>query len=211
MNFHVLTPLMTSLTLTAVVGVCARSHHLSTDVEDVFGISPAVGYLMLVFGVLFCIAPFFPGASGDISPGRFFWYFAPFWGGTFLAAVFFFRYRVVIRDSTLTVGAWRRRQIPFSEVIDWDVLQGGRSPELWVYLKGGERLKFSGLLSDFDELVGMVNSHMEGLPGPRHDSVEKLYDRDKRKRESRAANWYVGVGILIVAIVLFVLWRMQLM
>jgi hypothetical protein len=63
----------------------------------------------------------------------------------------------------LTVGAWRRRRIPFSEVIDWDVIQESRISELWVYLKGGQRLKFSGMLSDFDELVEMVNSHMEGL------------------------------------------------
>jgi hypothetical protein len=81
---------MTSLTLTVVAGVCARSHHRSTDEEDVFTISPVVGYMMLGCGLLFCVVPFLPGASGDITRSWFFWYFSPFWGGAFTAAVFFF-------------------------------------------------------------------------------------------------------------------------
>jgi len=95
----------------------------------------------------------------------------------------------------MTVGAFWRRVIPFSEVIDYDEIQGGRSPELWVYLKNGRKLKFSGLLSDFDELVGMVNSHMQGLPGAQHDSPEKIRDRERRIQGNRAANWMMGLGL----------------
>jgi hypothetical protein len=129
----------------------------------------------------------------------------------FLAAIFFFRYQVKVTDTTMTVGAFRRRVIPFSEVIDYDEIRGGRSPELWVYLKSGEKLKFSGMLSDFDELVGMVNSHMEGLPGPNRDSAAKTRDRERRIRGNRNANWIMGIGAVVIAIVLFVLWRMRLL
>jgi hypothetical protein len=158
-----------------------------------------------------CVAPFLPGAAGDISVIRFFWMFLPFWVGALLAAIFFFRYQVKVTDTTMTVGAFRRRVIPFSEVIDYDVIQGGRSPELCVYLKSGKRLKFSGMLSDFDELVGMVNSHMQGLRGPQRDSEAKIRDRNKRVRDGRVANWFAYVGIIIVAVVVFVLWRMRLL
>lgn len=89
--------------------------------------------------------------------------------------------------------------------------EGGRSPELWLYLKSGKTLKFSGMLSDFDELVGMVNSHMEGLPGPNRDSAAKTRDRDRRARGNRDANWIAGVGIVIIGAVVFVLWRMRLL
>jgi phosphate/sulfate permease len=211
MHLQSLTPLFTSLTLSVVAGVCARSHHLATDSEDVFSISPAVGYLMLGCGLLCCVAPFLPGAAGDIPVIRFFWMFSPFWGGAFIAAIFFFRYQVKVTDTAMTVGAFRRRVIPFSEVIDYDEIRGGRSPELWVYLKSGKKLKFSGLLSDFEELVGMVNSHMEGLPGPQHDSEAKIGDRDKRVRDGRIANWFAYVAIFIVAVVVFVLWRTRLL
>jgi hypothetical protein len=211
MDLHGLTPLFTGLTLSVVAGVCARSHHLATDSEDVFAISPAVGYMMFGIGLFLCAAPFLPGAAGDIRVVRFFWMFSPFWGGTFLAAIYFFRYQVKITDTTMTVGAFRRRVIPFSEVIDYDVIQGNRSSELWVYLKNGAKLKFSGLLSDFDELVGMVNSHMEGLPGPQHDSAAKTRDRDKRKHDNRVTGWFLIFGYALVGAVVFVLWRMQLL
>jgi len=211
MNLQPLTPLFTSLTLSVVAGICARSHHFETDSEDVFAISPAVGYMMLGIGLLMCSVAFWPGTAGDISVIRFFWIFSPFWGGAFFAAIFFFRYQVKVTDTTMTVGAFRRRVIPFSEVIDYDVLSGGRSPELWVYLKSGKTLRFSGLLSDFDELVGMVNSHMEGLPGPQHDSAAKIRDQERRIRGNRGANWIMGVGVVIIAIVVFLLWRMRLL
>jgi hypothetical protein len=205
------TPLMTSLTLSVVCGICARSHHQVSDDADTFTISPVAGYMMICVGVVCCVGPFLPGVAGDMSTMRFFWYSSPFWLLAFVGAAFFFRYCVVVRDQTLTYGAFRRRVIPFSQVIDFDVLHGQKSGELWLYLKTGKRLKFSGLLSDFDELVGMVNSHMAGLPGPQHDSVAKIRDQEKRRTDSRTANWVMFIGLGIVALVVFVLWRMRLL
>lgn len=62
---------------------------------------------------------------------RFFWYFSPFWLSAFIAAVFFFRYRVIVRDRSLTYGAFSRRVIPLSEVIDFDVLRGRGPRNYW--------------------------------------------------------------------------------
>ena len=66
MDLHGLTPLFTSLTLSVVAGVCARSHHLATDSEDVFAISPTVGYMMFGIGLFLCAAPFLPGVDSGI-------------------------------------------------------------------------------------------------------------------------------------------------
>jgi hypothetical protein len=210
-NPHALTPFLVSVSLAAVTAVCARSHHRTSDDEDVFTISPAVGYLMAGGGLVFLAVPFLPGLSGDMSPALFFLAFALFSGLAFALAMYFFRYQVVVKDQTMTVGAFRRRTIQFSDVIDWDVIKGSRSSELWVYLPGGQRLKFSGLLSDFDELVGMVNSHMAGLPGPQHDSVAKIRDRAERQRNERGAAWITYIGLFIVAVAVFVLWRLHLL
>jgi hypothetical protein len=206
-----LTPLFTSLSLSVIAAICAKSHHLETESEDIFAVSPVVGYLMLGIGLFMCVAPFLPGAAGNIPVVQFFWMFSPFWGGAFLASIFFFRYQVKVTDMTITVGAFRRRVIPFSDVIDYDELSGGRSPELLVYLKNGETLKLSGMLSDFDELVGMVNSHMVGLPGPNRDSAAKIRDRDRRIRGNRNANRLAIMGMVIVAAFVFALWRMHLL
>jgi hypothetical protein len=202
---------VTSLTLAVIAGICARSHHKSTEDTDVFTISPAVAYFMAAIGLLIGLVPLLPGAAGDISRIRFVWYFAPFSVGAFAVAIYLFRYQVVVKDQTLTFGAFFRRSIPFSNVIDWDVIKGSRSAELWVYLLGGERLKFSGLLSDFDELTGMINSHMAIPPHGQPDSQAKLSDREKRVRDNRRANWLAFMGLALVAAVIIILSKLRLM
>jgi hypothetical protein len=210
MDLQALTPLLTSLSLTAVMFVCARRHHQSSKDEDTFTIAPTVAYLMTGAGIFFCIVPFLPGASGNIPKVAFFFYFSPFWLGAFAASAFFLRYQVVVRDNTLAYGSFRRRVVPFSEVIDLDVLNGSKSSELWVYLRNGKTLKFSGMLSDFDELVGMVNSHMGGVPGTQKDSPAKIHDQEQRKHDNRTADRFMVIGLLIVAVFVFALWRMHL-
>ena len=212
MSLEPFVPLMTSLTMGVICGICASSHHQVSEDSDTFTFSPVVGYFMAAVGVLTCVAPWLAKSkAGDFPPSHYFWHWAPIWLFIFALSLFFFRYRVVVCDKAFTYGAFQRRVISFSDVIDFDVLQGGRSSELWIYLKSGKRLKFSGLLSDFDELVGMVNSHMQGLPGPQHDSAAKIHDQDKRRRDSKAANWYVWIGIGIVAVFVLTLWKMRLL
>ncbi|MGO8976220.1 MAG: hypothetical protein ACLP0B_27560 [Steroidobacteraceae bacterium] len=53
MNQQALTPMMTSITLSVVVGICARHHHVASDSEDTFSVSPALAYLMFAIGLLF--------------------------------------------------------------------------------------------------------------------------------------------------------------
>jgi type VI protein secretion system component VasF len=49
------------------------------------------------------------------------------------------------------------------------------------------------------------------LPGAQHDSAAKVRDQEMRKHDARVANWFAYVGILIVGVVVFVLWRMRLL
>ena len=153
--------LLTPITLSVVAAVCARSHHQASDTDDTFVLPKFVGYLMIACGLVFCAIPFLPRPrGGDLSAAKFYLICVPFWGGAFLAAAYFFRYRVVITANTLTVGAFRRRTISFEDVVDYDVLSGRYSPELVVYLRSGKKFTLSGMLPDFDELVGLINSHM---------------------------------------------------
>jgi hypothetical protein len=202
---------MTGLTLTAVCAICARSHHQVSSQEDTFTISHVVGYLMIGIGLLICSVPLWPGAAGDVSKVQFFWTFAPFWLGAFAAAAYFFRYRVIVGKDSLTCGAFLRSVVPFSEIIDFDVLQGRSSSELWVYLKSGKRLKFSGLLGDFDDLVDLVDDHLAEQPGGQHDSDQKLRDQANRVRDNRNDGWFSYIALGVVGLVLFVLWRMGLL
>ena len=209
MHLQPLTSVVVSAALSVVSAVCAASHHKETESEDTFAFSPFVGYLMLFCGVFFCVAPLLPRAAGDIPRICFFFSFSPAWGGAFLASIYFFRYRVVVTDATLTVGAFRRRQLSFDEVIDWDVIRGQRSSELLIYLRNGDKLKLSGLLSDFDELAGMVNSHMAIPTRGQPDSAAKLRDRAARVQNGHIANWITFVGLGLIAVAVIVVSRLQ--
>src|SRR5580704_1319477 len=131
MHLQILTPFMTGISVSAILLVCRRSHHKVSADGDTFTVAPVVAYLMIGVGLLFCSVPFVPGVARDISSLSFFWELSPFWLLAFTASAFFFRYRVIV---PLTYGAFRRKVIPFSEVIDFDVIKGKRSSELWVYL-----------------------------------------------------------------------------
>jgi hypothetical protein len=207
--FQPLTPFFTSVTLSLVVAACATSHHRETDSEDTFGVSPVAGYFMLFCGVFFCLAPLLPHAAGSIPTTRFFFMFSPFWSGAFLASVYFFRYRIVITDTTLTIGAFRRRQFSVEDIIDWDVIRGNRSSELVIYLRSGEKLRISGLVADFDEVVGMVNSHMAIRPHGSPDSAAKLRDRADRVRNARGLWWVMLLGLALVVAALYVTSRLH--
>jgi hypothetical protein len=99
----------------------------------------------------------------------------------------------------------------FSEVIDFDVIQGRQSSELWVYLRSGKQLKFSGLLGDFDDLVDLVDDRLAEQPGGQHDSEEKLHDQANRIRDKRNAERFAYVGLVILAVAVFVMWWMGLL
>jgi hypothetical protein len=176
--------LLTPITLSVVAAVCARSHHQASDTDDTFVLPKFVGYLMIACGIVFCATPFLPRTrGGDLSAAKFYLICAPIWGGAFLAAAYFFRCRVVITANTLTVGAFRRKAISFEDVVDYDVLSGRYSPELIVYLRTGKNCTLSGMLPDFDELVGLINSHMAIPPrGSETGSPAKLLDRSCRAR-----------------------------
>jgi hypothetical protein len=211
MHLQILTPFMTGISVSAILLLCRRSHHKVSADGDTFTVAPVVAYFMMGVGLLICSVPFVPGVAGDISSLSFFWELSPFWLLAFVASAFFFCYRVIVRDKTLIYGAFRRNVIPFSEVIDFDVIEGRRSSELWVYLKNGNRLKFSGMLGDFDELVDKVEDQMAGLPGEQRDSPAKIHDQEKRKRDNRDVAWFSYGGLLIVAVFAFIVWRLRLL
>ena len=197
--------------MTVVVALCAKSHHKATAIADTFVVPPFVGYLMIACGLLFCAIPFLPRAhGGDLPVGQFLLFGTPMWGGAFLAAVYFFRYRVVITDKAITVGAFWRRTIPFNDVIDYDVISGRYGPEAIVYVRDRTKFSLSGILPDFDELIGLIDSNMAvPPPGSSPDCPAKIEDQARRERGKRDAAWIASAGIVLIIVVACVVHRIS--
>lgn len=166
---------------------------------------------MLFGALLFCIVPLLPGASGNTPTMTFFLAFTPFSCGAFLASIYFSRYRVVVTKETLTVGAFRRRAVSFSDVVDWDRLEGRYDDELLVYLRDNKRLRFSGLLSDFDTLVELIDCNMAVPPAGQADCALKLQDQKRRAEGNANAGRITWIGTAVIAVVVIVLWRLDLL
>jgi hypothetical protein len=197
------------LVYSIIAVVAARSHHKVTDSADIFKFPSIVGYFCSFVAAMPWLAwAFWPGLSsrGELDPPM----LVALGIATLLcllSALYFFRYKVVVSDDHITIGAFRRRMISCETIIDWDLIRGSRDSELIVYLKGGERVRLSSMLIDFDELVGMINSH-EAIPPRGHpDSEEKRKDREKRARANRTANWLAAAGAVLVLAIIFALHR----
>jgi hypothetical protein len=81
----------------------------------------------------------------------------------------------------------------------------------WVYLRSGKHLEFSGILGNFDDLVALVDDRLAEQPAGQHDSEEKLHDQANRIRDNRNAERFAYVGLVILAVAVFVMWWMGLL
>jgi hypothetical protein len=145
------------------------------------------------------------GGEGDVPPLLFFSFFAVWGALAFAAAVYFFRYRVIVGDKVLRFGTLRFESVPIADVIDTDIITGGRNVELLVYLSSGRRLEFSSLLGDFASLADTLDNRANRAPGT-GASIQKLEDQRRRVTLVRRLNWVVGVAVLVGAIVGGIVW-----
>ena len=199
-----LAPLAVPLTASAILALAARSRHRRQGDKDIYQLPTPLAYLMAIFGVFFLAVPFIPRIGGP-DPVKLYFYafFAAFSAGAFGCALWFVRYRVTVSATTVAVRfLLRERVIPFTDIIDSDVLVGRQARELIVYLRNGHRLRLSGLLQDFDELVDAIqDAHVSQV-----DSAQKLADQQRVITGNRGAGWIMAVGLVLIGLALIASW-----
>jgi hypothetical protein len=198
-----LTPILTSVSLTVIVALCARSRHLALNDADVYQFPTFLGYMMALCGALFASAAFLPGMASprDGSVTGVFWLLSPFWIAASLAASYFFRYRVVITRDRIAIRSIRERAIDFDEVVDLAAAPR-QSKELLVYLKDGQRLRFSGLLQDYGSLKAQIESNLHRRLGQSTESPVRLMDEARDKAAGARERWVLVCGLLVLALCL---------
>jgi hypothetical protein len=192
-HFSALTPGLVSLVFGVIAFAASRVHHETSGAQELYRYPPMVGWLMAVCGVFFLCIPLLPG-RGDVPPLAFFAFFAAFAVCAFAAAIYFFRFRVIVDDAGFKFGTLRFETIPFAEIVDTDVTAGPRC-NLLVYLRDGRRLQFSNMLGDFSSLADSLGSRKAGgVPGT-GASLQKLNDQRRRATIERTLRWIVGVAV----------------
>lgn len=120
-----LTPGLVGLVFGVIAFAASRARHETSGTQEHYRYPPMVGWLMAICGVFFLCIPLLPG-RGDVPPLVFFAFFAAFAACAFAAAVYFFRFRVVVDETGFKFGTLRFETIPFAEVVDTDVTAGPR-------------------------------------------------------------------------------------
>jgi hypothetical protein len=199
------TSVVVPLVLSVVLAVSARSRHQHLADKDIYCLPLPLAYLMAIIGVGFLGVPFILGVESTAAPLWFDVFFAAFSTAAFGASTFFMRYRVILGAKSLDVRfLLNERIIPFTDIIDTNVLEG-RARELIVYLRGGRRLRLSGLLQDFDNLVARI----QDAQASRADSAEKLADRRRAAAELQGTNWITYVGLVLIVVAAIAAWIFQ--
>ena len=193
-----LTPLAVSIGLAAVTWLCARSRHLRTNSEHIYKFPLILACISALVAFLFLGLALLPGARGAQSKLIFMLELSPFCVGAATFACYLLRYRVTVKQESITVRSLRNSCIAFSEIADTDLLEGRRR-EFVVYLRGGKRVRFSGLLQDFDSLTNQISDRLIRSASANTASAYKLADHARAAAGNRRAIWIMacGFGLLL--------------
>ena len=171
-----LTPFV-GLFIAALAFASSRIRHETIGAADYYRFPAYLAYMMMGVTIFATWAAFLPWENNWTMP----WVFG------FIACVFSYaaayslRYRVIVTDDCLTVGAFYKRQIPMANIFDTDIVEG-RSRQFIIFARDGLRIQISGVISDLDGLIDSVRFNMV-THGKKLDSPEKLRDRASRSRD----------------------------
>lgn len=164
MNLSPMVPALTGLTLTALLLLASREHHHSEGEVEVFKYPSALAYLMFACALGFTGLPFLPGAQGDM---HFITFASPIWTMALIAAVFgayLRKFRIRVGHRELSIGAWRRRTIHCADITAIQVTRGNGPPQMRLSLRDGERIRISGMLTDFEALAQRMTGSRASIP-----------------------------------------------
>jgi hypothetical protein len=171
-----LTPFV-GLVIAALAFASSRIRHETIGAADYYKFPVYLAYMMMGVTVFATWAAFIPWKGNWTMP----WVFGFIASVSSYAAAYFLRYRVIVTDDCLTVGAFSKRQIPMANIFDTDIVEG-RSRQFIIFARDGRRIQISGMIGDLDGLIDGVRFNMV-THGKQLDSPEKLRDRASRSRD----------------------------
>ncbi|KGI78696.1 hypothetical protein [Oleiagrimonas soli] len=153
-SYTFLTPLAVNLAIALLILAGRKKHsRLSGEGDnEVFFFPRPYSLLCAFFAVLYAIIPFVPRLRGNANQVMWFIAWLSISATHLLAGLFFSHYKVVLGRETFSVGTFWTRTFRLSDITSTRLIEG-RSPEYIVFLRNGGKLRFSGLLADFDRLT----------------------------------------------------------
>lgn len=211
---------MASITIALLLGLGGRQRHESRDDLDIYFYPPALLWALALLTPV-------PGMLGAFL----YWTWPPTNKPTgvglialfavsgcailtFLCVYWYARmYRVELTDRALTITTWRgSREIALGDIADVNAFDGrtavGGTKRLVVYLRDGRRLGITGILTEFDDLAGSLQSKIVHGQHGSNEGKARLKDIEDSIRNKSRETLFAYIGLGIVAVALLIIWKL---
>lgn len=126
-------------------------HHRQNDVVGVYRYPRPITWMIFGGAVFFAAVPFLPGSRGDMSLfdfGGIFWLMASIF---LLSGVYYTRYRLILSNTALVLGAHGNKRIPISDMASVEV-PDNPGAQICIQLVSGGKIHISQWLVDHHQL-----------------------------------------------------------
>ena len=153
-----LTPLVVNIAIAVLIARGKREHSREDGNNEVF-FFPAIYCRLLILTSLFLASvPFWPGALGSSNADAAMlcgvaWTLS---AASALGALYLHKYFLSVGPGSFTVGSFIKRTYATTEIIHTESVKKQQASACLLQLKGGKRVRISGLLTDFQRLEWLL-------------------------------------------------------
>lgn len=160
MNLAPLTPLVVSVVAPLVLVLTRRNTHSEERGCSVYMWSQGLAYFILAgYLVLVLLLGFLPQSRAIDDPvGRVVMLTFAVVGA--LGFAYIHRYRVIVSDAAIQVGAFSQKRISFSDVADVRYVQGQKSGQIILRSKSGVSINIWETINDFGSCARAINARL---------------------------------------------------
>jgi len=151
--------LVVPLALSIFAAIGRRSNFVSKQGVKIFACPGALVCFLALSSSLITFAPLWiPFVKPQIGPPAIedYLFFGIFGGLGMVFAAYLYCYRGTVGPDIFAVGAFSRTHFRLADIREVRLQKGQRSGQLFVYMRSGKRLRFSGLLSGFEALSKLL-------------------------------------------------------
>lgn len=160
MNLSPLTPLVVSAIAPIILLLFHRDRHRVLNGCLVYPWSKGSSWFLLIMGcALALLIGFLPQSRAVDEPNGRLAMLAIFVASAW-AFAYFFRYRVLIDEDSIQLGAFFLRKVSFSEVVSARYIQGRKSGQIILRTHAGKQVNVWETINDFGSCAREINARL---------------------------------------------------
>ena len=206
LHAHTVVPMVISGVLTLITSICAHWKTSSKQVDE-YRYPAFLGYLFGFVGNFFLVLPFIFGVVGDavaVSNRQIFLLvMLPFSFLQFLAAIYFFRFKIVISDQTLVIRGFKTHLFSMRDIVDVTMKSSGANRELVILFRQGNEFIIGGQLLNFIQFATIMRRSMNENNNEIYQGKRSVQYRGRMTLAGKIGFGMMALSLLTIVVALF--------